>query len=107
MYRRNISQQLQDALADTPVVLLGGARQSGKTTLVRWEGLTPDPATYATLDDLDVLSAATSDPVGFLSSLSDSGEPVILDEVQRAPGLFPAIIVLFFVTMPGFRARFD
>ncbi len=91
MYRRNISSQLKDALADTPVVLLGGARQTGKTTLVREQGMTPAAASYATLDDLDVLSAATSDPVGFIAGLSGSGEPVILDEVQRAPGLFPVI----------------
>jgi predicted AAA+ superfamily ATPase len=91
MYRRNLTGQLQAALTDTPVVLLGGARQTGKTTLVREKGFTPESATYATLDDLDVLAAATSDPVGFLSGMSASGEPVILDEVQRAPGLFPVI----------------
>lgn len=59
--------------------------------MVREEGLTPSEASYATLDDLDVLSAATSDPVGLITGLSASGEPVILDEVQRAPGLFPVI----------------
>jgi predicted AAA+ superfamily ATPase len=93
MYRRNITEQLHDALADTPVVLLCGARQTGKTTLVRaQQGLAGTPANYyATLDDLDVLAAATSDPVGFIANLSASGEPVILDEVQRAPGLFPVI----------------
>ena len=91
MYRRNIESQLQDALLDTPVVLLNGARQTGKTTLVRGEGVAPSQASYVTLDDLEVLSAATSDPAGFLAGLSASGEPVILDEVQRAPGLFPAI----------------
>lgn len=91
MYRRNLATQLKEALADTPVVLVGGARQTGKTTLVREQGMTPAAAPYATLDDLDVLSAATSDPVGFIAGLSASGEPVILDEVQRAPGLFPVI----------------
>ena len=68
-----------------------GARQTGKTTLVREQGIVPDSATYATLDDLDVLSAATSDPAGFIAGLGASGEPVILDEVQRATGLFPVI----------------
>ncbi len=91
MYRRNIAANLRAALADTPVVLLVGARQTGKTTLVRDQGLTPDKAPYATLDDLDVLAAAVSDPAGFLAGLGAAGEPVILDEVQRAPGLFQVI----------------
>lgn len=76
-----------DALADSPVVLVNGARQTGKTTLV--QSLVRDhPAAYYTLDDTNVLSAARSDPQGFLSGLSG---PVIIDEVQRAPELFPAI----------------
>jgi predicted AAA+ superfamily ATPase len=91
MFRRNILHPLRDALSDTPVVLLGGARQTGKTTLVR-EPETGLPAShYVTLDDLAVLGAAASDPVGFLSGLSAAGEPVILDEVQRAPQLFPVL----------------
>ena len=91
MYRRNIESQLHDALSDTPVVLLNGARQTGKTTLVRDKGVAPSQASYVTLDDLEVLAAASSDPAGFLAGLSASGQPVILDEVQRAPGLFPAL----------------
>ena len=94
MYRRNIETQLKEALSDTPIVLLNGARQTGKTTLVRGEGVvsvTSSQASYVTLDDLEVLAAASSDPAGFLAGLSISGEPVILDEVQHAPGLFPAI----------------
>ena len=46
---------------------------------------------YLTLDDAGVLAAASSDPAGFLAGLEC---PVILDEVQRAPGLFPAIKVV-------------
>ena len=91
MYRRVIEKALRDALADTPVVLVGGARQTGKTTLVRGEGITAAPGNYSTLDDLNALAAASTDPTGFLSGLMSSGEPVILDEVQRAPGLFPVI----------------
>lgn len=91
MYRRNITPQLRDALTDTPIVLLSGARQTGKTTLVREETAGSSSSNYVTLDDLEVWGAAASDPAGFLSGLSRAGEPVILDEVQRAPGLFPAI----------------
>lgn len=87
MYRRFLTHPLTDALADSPVVLINGARQTGKTTLV--QSLAPTRfATYFTLDDLGVLSAARSDPQGFIAGLSGS---VILDEVQRAPELFPAL----------------
>lgn len=46
---------------------------------------------YVTLDDLAFLSAARTDPTGFLAGLALGGEPVIIDEVQHAPELFPAI----------------
>jgi uncharacterized protein len=91
MYKRNISLQIKEALADTPVVLLAGARQTGKTTLIRREDLGILVSNYVTLDDLDSVNAALSDPTGFLSGLAARGEPVILDEVQRAPLLFQAI----------------
>ena len=87
MIRRNLTVPLLEALSDTPVVLLNGARQVGKSTLV--QSLAPDyPAQYLTLDDATVLAAASGDPAGFLAGLAG---PVILDEVQRAPGLFLAI----------------
>lgn len=55
MLKRNLTDSLLQALADSPVVLLNGARQTGKTTLV--QSLTPKqhPARYLTLDDLGVL----------------------------------------------------
>jgi predicted AAA+ superfamily ATPase len=46
------------------------------------------PATYVTLDDRLTLDAALADPEGWLASLS---EPVIVDEIQRAPDLLRAI----------------
>lgn len=88
MYRRNIATLLNEALGDTPVVLLNGARQTGKSTLVRSGMIDDRGARYLTLDDAGVLAAAEADPGGFLSGLEG---PVILDEVQRSPGLFPAI----------------
>ncbi|GLH65644.1 ATP-binding protein [Geothrix edaphica] len=69
------------ALGDTPVVFLAGARQTGKSTLVRCLG--PESG-YRTLDDLGVLAAAQADPEGFIGTL---GDRTILDEVQRAPDL--------------------
>jgi uncharacterized protein len=86
--QRNITPLLLEALADTPVVMLVGARQTGKSTLVRWLASHEHPARYLTLDDGNVLAAAHHDPAGFLAGLDG---PVVLDEVQRAPDLFLAI----------------
>lgn len=88
MYRRNITGILLEALSDSPVVLVNGARQVGKSTLVRSLGESAHPARYLTLDDATVLSAANADPAGFLAGLPGA---VVLDEIQRAPGLFLAI----------------
>ena len=70
------------------MVTLGGARQTGKSTLVQNLAQKEHPAQYLTLDDLGVLSAARRDPVGFLEGISG---PVIIDEAQRAPDLLLAI----------------
>ena len=87
MITRNITPRLTDALADTPVVLLNGPRQAGKTTLAQSLIAAGYPATYLTLDDSSVLAAAADAP-GFVAGLTG---PVILDEIQHAPQLFPAI----------------
>ena len=87
MYGRNIESELQSAIADTPVVLLNGARQTGKSTLAR-EHARSHSIPYVTLDDATQLAAATSDAQGFLAGL---GDRAVIDEVQKAPGLFPAI----------------
>lgn len=88
MIHRHISQRLLDALGDTPVVLLHGARQTGKTTLVRAIAEDKHPALYFTFDDPAVLGAAKSDPQGFIERIDG---PVVLDEVQRVPELALAI----------------
>ena len=86
-YPRFARRRLEEALGDTPVVLVHGPRQCGKTTLSRMVG---DAAGYAyvTFDDDVQLSAAQSDPVGFIADLPDR---TVLDEVQRVPSLFLAI----------------
>lgn len=86
-YPRFTEPRLLEALDDTPVVLVHGPRQCGKTTLARLVGERRGYA-YLTLDDDVVLAAATADPVGFVGDLP---ERVVLDEVQRAPGIFLAI----------------
>jgi predicted AAA+ superfamily ATPase len=88
MFKRHIAQTILDALADTPVVFLRGARQCGKTTLVRELARTKFEAAYVTLDNAATLAASGSDPAGFIAGLP---KPVIIDEVQRVPGLLLAI----------------
>jgi predicted AAA+ superfamily ATPase len=88
MLARHLTTAILGALGDRPVVMLHGARQTGKTTLARTLTESHHPARYFTFDDASVLAAAQSDPAGFLAGL---GGPVVLDEVQRAPELFVAI----------------
>ncbi len=85
---RKITPRVTAALADTPVVLLNGARQTGKTTLVRSLVRERSDARYYSLDDAAVLAAAAGDPPGFVAA--DDGL-VVIDEVQKVPELFPAI----------------
>lgn len=88
MFRRNLTGQLIEALADTPAVLVNGARQAGKSTLVQSSEVAEGGRHYLTFDDLGILAAVRSDPNGFLAGLP---LPVTLDEVQHAPELFPVI----------------
>ena len=86
-YPRFAEVPLVEALADTPVVLIHGPRQCGKTTLAQIAGRSRDYA-YFSFDEDVTLAAATADPVGFVADLP---ERVILDEVQRAPDIFRAL----------------
>jgi predicted AAA+ superfamily ATPase len=87
LFPRFSEQLLTQALADTPVVLIHGPRQCGKTTLAQHIGKSKGHV-YFNFDDDVTLAAATSDPVGFVAELPDR---VILDEVQRVPALFSAL----------------
>ena len=87
MIKRNIQEKLEEALLRSPVVLLTGARQTGKTTLMKQIGQEKN-YTYVSFDDIRFLSAAKNDPIGFIAGLK---KPVILDEVQRVPEIFLAI----------------
>ena len=79
---RHIEALLRQRAATRPVVVLTGARQTGKTSLMR--RLFPDHA-FATLDLPSEAEQAERDPGTFLAR---HPPPVILDEVQYAPGLF-------------------
>lgn len=85
IYPRFAATRVHTALTDTPVVLLNGPRQSGKTTLAKM--LAGNTHTYRTLDDETTLAAAIADPTGFIRGL----EQATIDEVQRAPTLLRAI----------------
>lgn len=86
LFSRWIEPRITEALLDTPVVLLAGPRQAGKTTLVRQiaeqQGLR-----YLTLDDALTLLSAREDPIGMIRSL----DRAVIDEIQRAPQLLLAI----------------
>lgn len=86
LYPRTIESRIAEALQDTPVVLLAGPRQAGKTTLVRkiavQQGLR-----YQTMDDELSLLSAREDPVGMIRSM----DRAVIDEIQRAPQLLLAI----------------
>jgi predicted AAA+ superfamily ATPase len=88
MHSRHLVPLLLEALEDTPVVYLRGARQCGKSTLMQQLADLGHASEYRTLDDGAELAAATRDPDGYVSGLADR---VVLDEVQRAPDLFRAI----------------
>ncbi len=79
--------RLLDALADTPVVLLHGPRQSGKTSLAR-SVAEPRGYGYLTFDDDNLAAAARTDPVGFVSDLPPR---MVLDEIQRVPEIFTSL----------------
>ncbi|GMV19999.1 MAG: hypothetical protein AMXMBFR56_82230 [Polyangiaceae bacterium] len=86
---KTLPRLVDDALAARlrvmPAVVLTGARQTGKSTLV--EKLVPGERRYRSLDDFDVRDAARRDPEALLGG----ADPLTLDEVQREPGLLPAV----------------
>jgi len=87
MFKRHIKSILEKALARSRVILLNGARQVGKTTLVK-ELVKDKNYTYITFDDELTYLTAKGNISGFISNIK---KPVIFDEVQRLPELFLAI----------------
>jgi predicted AAA+ superfamily ATPase len=89
MIERALTRDIEAALEDTPVVLVVGPRQSGKSTLVEAIADRRGGATYKTLDHALTLNLARDDPDDFVASAGDG--LLIVDEVQRAPELLLAI----------------
>lgn len=86
IFPRTITKQLHQTAKTFAAIVLTGPRQSGKTTLLCREfGSTHQ---YINLENPDIQSRATDDPIGFLESIR---RPTILDEIQYAPILLPYI----------------
>ena len=100
-YPRFAEGRLTEALEDSPIVLIQGPRQCGKTTLAqmvcapgylpgRGQAETPSNRghSYFSFDDDVIRGGAEADPMGFVADLP---ERVVLDEVHRVPALFTAL----------------
>ena len=82
---RKLADKAKGLLGQFHVLLVTGARQSGKSTLLR--KIFPDHK-YLSLDDLRIRSQANEEPASFFDYYQS---PVIIDEVQYAPDLLPYI----------------
>ncbi|MFZ5465412.1 MAG: ATP-binding protein [Pseudomonadota bacterium] len=86
IYPRTLSSFAREASGTFPALLVTGARQVGKTTLL--QDLREPGRGYVTLDDPLLLALAREDPALFLQRFPP---PVLIDEIQYAPGLLPYI----------------
>ena len=85
-HHRTIEKSIAEITSHFPVLLVTGARQVGKTTLLKH--LAGEGRRYVTLDDPLVLSLAREDPALFMQRFPG---PVLIDEIQYAPQLLPYI----------------
>ena len=83
---RDLSPTVVAALRSMPVVVITGLRQSGKTTFLQHQ-FQPKMRQYSSFDDFAQLSAAKSNPNGFIST----GEALTIDEAHKCPEIFTAI----------------
>lgn len=97
--RNQIYKKIESALRRSPVCLLLGPRQSGKTWLARQ--FSPKPENYFDLENLIDLRRLEADPQGQLARLYGL---VVIDEAQRMPELFP--ILRYLADRPDNAARF-
>lgn len=88
LVERAARSAVTEALEDTRVVFIMGARQVGKSTLANEIASQEHPAHIITLDNKTSRDAAEADPTGFIAGLP---RPTLVDEVQRAPELLLAI----------------
>lgn len=88
LIQRNMLPLLRETLSDTPITVIQGARQVGKSTLAR-QLVDERGGVLVSLDDAAALDAARADPDGFLDLAQ--GELLAIDEIQRAPELVRAL----------------
>lgn len=95
---RRAESLVREALADTRVVLVNGARQAGKSTLTRLTAAHDGKAVMRLLDDPATLQAAREDPTGFV----EHDGLIVIDEIQLAPDLLrPIKVVVDLDPTPG------
>lgn len=83
---RSMEKKLRELSRSFACIMLTGARQVGKSTLLK--RIMPDGMRYVTLDDPEMADYARRDPIGFVNEM---GSPLCIDEVQYAPGILRAI----------------
>jgi predicted AAA+ superfamily ATPase len=84
LFERRIRPLVLEALRDSRIVPVSGARQVGKTTLTTEIAAADRPMRSLTLDDALTRDAAERDPAGFIAGLDG---PVLIDEIQHVPEL--------------------
>ena len=84
--KRVMEKTIKKMVNEFPVIVISGARQVGKSTMLKM--IKEDNMNYVTLDDLDARNLALSDPKYFLEQYS---YPLLIDEIQYAPNLLPYI----------------
>ena len=84
--KRVMEKTIKKMVNEFPVIVISGARQVGKLTMLQM--IKEDNMNYVTLDDLDARNLALSDPKYFLEQYS---YPLLIDEIQYAPNLLPYI----------------
>lgn len=84
--KRSIEQTITKLSEEFPVIVITGARQVGKSTMLRM--IKDEGMNYVSLDDMDVRNLALSDPKYFLEQYS---YPLLIDEIQYSPDLLPYI----------------
>ena len=96
---RHTRSLAREILSDTPLLVVQGARQVGKSTLLR-QVLSPDDSVFVTLDDPTTRRFAEEDPVQFLRQAP--GKTLAIDEAQRVPDLALALkLVIDEQRIPG------
>lgn len=85
---RHVKDLAKDILRYAPILVVQGARQVGKSTLLR-QAFSGDNTIFVTLDDVDVRAFAEADPLSFVEQAP--GKLLVIDELQRVPELMLAL----------------